>query len=60
MAAIDEGNPLSTDVETCIFCSACVKTCPEAARVWEVAWVRRAARWLAENCAVRREPEVYL
>jgi ferredoxin len=60
MAAIDEGDPSRTDEQACIFCSACVKVCPEKARMWEVAWVKRAAMWLAENYAVRKEPETYV
>ena len=60
MGAIDVGNPLTTDEDTCIFCSACVKICPEEARVWEHTWVKRVAKWLAENYAARKEPETYV
>jgi ferredoxin len=60
MGAIDADDPTSTDRSLCIFCSACLKACPAEARVWEVAWVGRASRWLTESCAARKEPETYL
>jgi len=60
VGAIEVADLTSTDVEACILCSACVKVCPTGARVWEHAWVKLAAKWLAENCAVRKEPEMYL
>jgi ferredoxin len=59
MAAIDVGDPLSTDRDLCIFCSACVKICPTKARLWEHDVVRRVAEWLSQNYSARKEPEVY-
>jgi ferredoxin len=60
IGAIDARDPLNTDEEACIFCSACVKICPEGARLWEIEWITRVARWLAEEYAARKEPETYL
>ena len=60
MGAIDAADPLTTDESACILCAACVKACPESSRVWELEWIGRVSRWLAENYSARKEPEVFL
>lgn len=55
--AIDE--QVVTNAELCIRCCACIKVCPEKAReIPEGKW-KDIARWLNENCAVRKEPQLF-
>ncbi|WP_022850703.1 4Fe-4S dicluster domain-containing protein [Limisalsivibrio acetivorans] len=43
----------------CILCNACVKTCPTGARYLDIPQVKQWSKWLHENCADRKEPEIY-
>lgn len=53
-------NRVTTTIERCIRCCACVKNCPTDSRYWEDAMMKKFATWLNENCAARREPQVFL
>lgn len=56
--AIDED--LTMDVRKCIFCCACIKTCPEEAVLIDAPLLLEKRQWLHENCAIRKEPELYI
>jgi len=47
------------DVESCIFCCACIRTCPEDAVSIDAPPMQEKRLWLHENCAERKEPELY-
>jgi len=57
--AIDESGGYSTIDENCIFCCACIKACPPQARVLKNGPIKEKAKWLSENCALRKEPQTY-
>lgn len=48
------------DVERCIFCCACIKICPEDAVSIDASLLLEKRKWLHQNCAARKEPEIYL
>ncbi len=58
-AAITVEDVVTTEVELCIRCSACIKVCPAEARYWENEKMKSIAEWLYENCADRKEPQVF-
>ncbi|MCB2194084.1 MAG: 4Fe-4S binding protein [Deltaproteobacteria bacterium] len=58
-AAVTVDESVATEVELCIRCSACVKNCPTGARVWEAPAMAKVTNWLHENCAARKEPQVF-
>jgi len=47
------------DVNRCIFCCACIKACPEDALSIDAPSLQEKRRWLHENCAERKDPELY-
>jgi len=51
---------VETDKQLCILCCACVKSCPTGARVMAEPRIKTVAKWLAENCGERKEPETFL
>jgi ferredoxin len=55
-----KGSSVTTTIEQCIRCCACIKTCPTDSRYWEDAMMKKFATWLNENCAARKEPQVFL
>jgi ferredoxin len=58
-AAISINESVGTDIERCIRCCACIKSCPKGARVWEDSMIRNIAGWLNENCSTRKEPQIF-
>ncbi len=58
--AITIVDDLVMDVESCVFCCACIKTCPEDAVSIDALLIQEKRQWLHENCAERKEPELYL
>lgn len=58
-AAISVNSSVETKVELCIRCCACIKNCPEEARVWEDAMMETITKWLYENCSARKEPQIF-
>jgi ferredoxin len=58
-AAISINGSVTTEVEKCIRCCACIKNCPEGARVMENENWEYIANWLNENCSSRKEPQVF-
>ena len=58
-AAISVDETVTTEIESCIRCCACIKNCPENARVWDDAMMKKIAAWLNENCNVRKEPQLF-
>ncbi|MCB2228541.1 MAG: 4Fe-4S binding protein [Desulfarculaceae bacterium] len=57
--AITVEDEVTTEVALCIRCTACVKNCPTTARVWEAPQMSKVTNWLVENCAERKEPQVF-
>ncbi len=56
---IDE--QVQMDVESCTFCCACIKNCPEeAVSLGNAPPIVEKKQWLHENCATRKEPELFL
>lgn len=51
----DEGK-IETEIAKCIKCCACVKECPNEARVFDTPYTAM----LHQKCAARREPELFL
>lgn len=58
-AAISINGSVETKIELCIRCCACVKNCPTGARVWEDSMMHTITTWLKENCATRKEPQMF-
>ncbi len=58
--AIDIANNVVCNIESCIRCCACIKSCPEHARTIHAGAIKDIAKWLFDNCAERREPELFL
>lgn len=48
------------DVNLCTFCCACIKACPVVALSLAGTPMEEKAHWLSENCATRKEPELFL
>jgi len=59
-AALEVGDAAHTDAGACILCCACVRACPVGARRVESERIGGILRWLHEDYAAHREPEVYL
>ena len=59
-AAITVNEKVETDTNLCIRCCACVRECPENARVMDDLRIKSVAKWLNENCSLRKEPEVFI
>lgn len=58
-AAITVDERVTTTIESCIRCCACIKSCPEAARLWEDPMMLKISHWLHENCQARKEPQYF-
>lgn len=58
--AIDEARTYSTIEKDCIYCCACIKACPPQARILKDSPIKDKAKWLSENCAQRKEPQIFL
>ena len=58
-AAISINGSVATDIELCIRCCACIKSCPEGARVIEDSAWKNIAHWLNQNCSSRKEPQMF-
>lgn len=57
--SLEDDSPVR-DVERCIFCCACIRACPEQALFIGAPAVREKRKWLHDNYARRREPELFL
>ncbi len=58
--AIADDDNYTTDPKLCILCCACVKACPEDARHIVSERVKKASKWLSENCATPKQPEIFI
>jgi ferredoxin len=58
-AAISINESVVTAIELCIRCCACIKNCPEGARVKVGDMWENIASWLNENCSTRKEPQTF-
>lgn len=54
--AIDVRNEMVSDAECCIKCCACVKECPQNARIFDTPFTD----FLFKNFSARREPELFV
>ena len=59
-AAISINGRVATKIELCTRCCACIKNCPTDSRYWDDGMMKKFATWLNENCATRKEPQVFL
>ena len=58
-AAISINDIVTTEIEQCIRCCACIKNCPEDARFFKDSMMETITKWLNENCGARKEPQVF-
>ncbi len=58
-AAISINDIVTTELERCIRCCACIKNCPADARFFEDNMMETITKWLNENCSARKEPQVF-
>lgn len=58
-AAISVTDAVTTETAKCIRCCACIKNCPEQARLFQDDMMDAITRWLNENCSARKAPEVF-
>lgn len=58
--AITEDDNYTTDPKLCILCCACVKGCPEDARYMDSDRIKKASKWLSENFATPKQPEIFI
>ncbi|NTW88891.1 MAG: 4Fe-4S binding protein [Desulfobulbaceae bacterium] len=59
-AAIEINGRVTTQIDRCIRCCACIKSCPTDSRYWDDGMMKKIATWLNENCAARKEPQIFL
>jgi ferredoxin len=57
--AIDEEGGFRTLDDMCIHCCACVKACPETARIMKDGPFKDIAARLNQTCGIRKEPETF-
>lgn len=60
VGVIEVGKMVMTDAEACIWCCACVKACPEDARIFDDPIILDVRTKLASNCKIRKEPEFFI
>ena len=58
--AITPDDYYTTDPKLCIMCCACVKGCPEEARHIDSARIKKISKWLSDNCAKPKQPEIFI
>lgn len=51
---------VETHSEACIWCCACVKACPEEARIFETPTINKIKDMLFKNFSERKEPEFFI
>ena len=51
---------VSTKAENCIMCCACVRSCPQSARLMLHSMVETRRDMLVKNCSEPKEPSYYL
>jgi ferredoxin len=59
-AAITVAETVTTDVQGCILCCACVRACLTNARTLDHPRTQQSRRWLSANCAQRKEPRTFV
>ncbi len=60
VAAIDSANSSAININKCILCCACIKSCTEKARRMKPGLVKDAAVRVSEKFCERKEPEIYI
>ena len=58
--AITVDTTVLTDKKRCIYCCACVKSCPIEARVMEEPLIKQIARWLSTTFQERKAPDIFV
>jgi ferredoxin len=59
-SAITINGSVLTNPEACILCCACIKNCPNGARIMEHPIINKKTEWLHTNFSERKEPEMYV
>ena len=57
---IEVNKTVITNAEACIWCCACVKACPEDARIFDAPLINQITNNLFENCSERKEPVFFI
>ncbi|WP_207784606.1 EFR1 family ferrodoxin [Marinifilum breve] len=57
---IDIKESVVTNAEECIWCCACVKSCPEDARIFDTPFIGQIKEMLFKHCSERKEPDLFL
>ena len=62
MGIIDKENPkLVTDISKCLHCCACVKTCPQNAKVMTSEMYNKFKGFLMATCSeVQKQPKLFI
>jgi ferredoxin len=58
-AAISIGNLVTTEAQLCIRCCACIKYCPEDARLFEDNTMKNITQWLHQYFSYPKEPRIF-
>lgn len=59
VGAITVADTVTTDARPCIWCSACVRFCPDQARVWDLPMIDQARARLIANCSQPKPPQTF-
>jgi len=51
---------VSTNARDCVMCCACVKNCPEQARIFSHPVIEERRKLLIKNCSQRKDPALFL
>jgi ferredoxin len=60
VAAISIGDRIYTEKEKCILCCACIKSCPDRARIFKDPFIAQITEWLRTEASQRKEPETFI
>lgn len=58
-AAVSINGDVKTETELCIRCCACIKNCPEGARIWEDPMMKKIAGMLSQYFSYPKEPRFF-
>ena len=59
VVGISQNDKIEINAETCIFCCACLKTCPVECISLQTTPMEEKAKALSANCKERKEPQLF-